>query len=99
LACAYTLARQGHDVVVFDAKPKAGGLNEYGLASYKTPDDFAQREVAVAAGHWRHHHRSKDWKLDTAGAARRPAQRLRRAVFLGMGLSTTHATVACPATT
>ena len=45
LACAYTLARQGHDVVVFDAKPKAGGLNEYGLASYKTPDDFAQREV------------------------------------------------------
>ena len=45
LACAYTLARQGHDVVVFDAKPKAGGLNEYGLASYKTPEDFAQREV------------------------------------------------------
>ena len=45
LACAYTLARLGHDVVVFDAKPKAGGLNEYGLASYKTPDNFAQREV------------------------------------------------------
>ncbi|MFY8042460.1 MAG: FAD-dependent oxidoreductase, partial [Rhodoferax sp.] len=45
LSCAYTLARQGHDVVVFDAKPKAGGLNEYGLASYKTPDNFAQREV------------------------------------------------------
>ena len=34
------------DVVVFDAKPKAGGLNEYGLASYKTPDNFAQRELA-----------------------------------------------------
>jgi glutamate synthase (NADPH/NADH) small chain len=46
LACAYTLARLGHDVVVFDAKPKAGGLNEYGLASYKTPDNFAQRELA-----------------------------------------------------
>ncbi len=45
LACAYTLARLGHDVVVFDAKPKAGGLNEYGLASYKTPDNFAQREL------------------------------------------------------
>ena len=45
LACAYTLARLGHEVVVFDAKPKAGGLNEYGLASYKTPDNFAQREV------------------------------------------------------
>ena len=33
LACAYVLARKGHDVVVFDANPKAGGLNEYGLAS------------------------------------------------------------------
>ncbi|HOF51575.1 MAG TPA: FAD-dependent oxidoreductase, partial [Rhodoferax sp.] len=41
LACAHTLARMGHDVVVFDARPKAGGLNEYGLASYKTPDNFA----------------------------------------------------------
>ena len=46
LACAYTLARLGHDVVIFDANPKAGGLNEYGLASYKTPENFAQREVA-----------------------------------------------------
>ena len=45
LACAHTLARLGHDVVMFDAKPKAGGLNEYGLASYKTPDNFAQAEV------------------------------------------------------
>ena len=87
LACAYTLARQGHDVVVFDAKPKAGGLNEYGLASYKTPDDFAQREVqwlldiggiTIQTG----------WKLDTVAQL----EALRKdyaAVFLGMGLSTT----------
>ncbi len=45
LSCAHRLAMLGHDVVVLDAKPKAGGLNEYGLAAYKTPDDFAQREV------------------------------------------------------
>ena len=32
--------------MIFDANPTAGGLNEYGLASYKTPDNFAQREVA-----------------------------------------------------
>jgi dihydropyrimidine dehydrogenase (NAD+) subunit PreT len=87
LACAYTLAREGHDVVVFDAKPKAGGLNEYGLASYKTPGNFAQREV--------------QWLLDLGGIAiqndwtlETPAQlaMLRQdfdAVFLGMGLSTT----------
>ncbi len=28
LACAYMLARQGHNVAVFDARQKAGGLNE-----------------------------------------------------------------------
>ena len=88
LACAYTLAREGHDVVVFDAKPKAGGLNEYGLASYKTPGDFAQREVqwlldiggiTIQSG----------WKLETAAQI----SALRNdfdALFLGMGLATTH---------
>jgi len=88
LACAYTLAREGHDVVVFDAKPKAGGLNEYGLASYKTPGDFAQREVqwlldigGITI--------QTDWKLETVAQL----EALRKdyaAVFLGMGLATTH---------
>jgi glutamate synthase (NADPH/NADH) small chain len=87
LACAYTLARQGHDVVVFDAKPKAGGLNEYGLASYKTPDDFAQREVQwlLSIGGITI---QNNWKLDTVAQL----EALRKdyaAVFLGMGLSTT----------
>lgn len=45
LACAHALARLGHDVTIFDARDKAGGLNEYGIAAYKTIDDFAQREV------------------------------------------------------
>jgi glutamate synthase (NADPH/NADH) small chain len=35
----------GHDVVVFEAREKSGGLNEYGIAKYKLPGDFAQREV------------------------------------------------------
>jgi dihydropyrimidine dehydrogenase (NAD+) subunit PreT len=46
LACAHRLALRGHDVTVFEAKPKPGGLNEYGIAAYKLADDFAQREVA-----------------------------------------------------
>ncbi|MGI9393544.1 MAG: NAD(P)-dependent oxidoreductase, partial [Boseongicola sp.] len=46
LACAHRLAMLGTDVVVFDARPKAGGLNEYGIASYKTVNDFAQAEIA-----------------------------------------------------
>ncbi len=88
LSCAYTLARQGHDVVIFDARPKAGGLNEYGLASYKTPNDFAQREVK--------------WLLEIGGIEIRHGWRLEAAeqlaglrkdfdaLFLGMGLSSTH---------
>ncbi len=45
LACAHRLSMRGHDVVVFEAKPKGGGLNEYGIAAYKTVDGFAQAEV------------------------------------------------------
>ena len=42
LACAHGLARQGHDVVVFERRAKSGGLNEYGIAAYKVAHDFAQ---------------------------------------------------------
>jgi dihydropyrimidine dehydrogenase (NAD+) subunit PreT len=45
LACAHRLALHGHEVKIFDARPKPGGLNEYGIASYKTVDGFAQAEV------------------------------------------------------
>ena len=46
LSCAHRLALLGHDITVYDARPKAGGLNEYGIAAYKSTDDFAAREVA-----------------------------------------------------
>ncbi|ATA26050.1 dihydropyrimidine dehydrogenase [Brenneria goodwinii] len=84
LTAAHRLARCGHQVVVFDAREKPGGLNEYGLASYKTTDDFAQREIA--------------WLLSIGGIELRLNQRLGRdisldrlradydAVFLAMGL-------------
>ncbi|WP_339489660.1 NAD(P)-dependent oxidoreductase [Pseudomonas sp. EL_65y_Pfl2_R95] len=45
LSCAHRLAMHGHDVVIFEAREKAGGLNEYGIAKYKLVDDFAQKEV------------------------------------------------------
>ncbi len=45
LSCAHRLATLGHDVVVFDKDEKLGGLNEYGIAAYKTTNNFAQREV------------------------------------------------------
>jgi len=46
LAAAHRLAMKGHAVVIYDARPKPGGLNEYGIAAYKTPGGFAQAEVA-----------------------------------------------------
>ncbi len=46
LACAHALAERGHAVTIFEAREKSGGLNEYGIAAYKVPDDFAAKEVA-----------------------------------------------------
>ena len=88
LACAHTLARLGHAVVVYDAQPKAGGLNEYGLASYKTPDNFAQQEIQwlLDIGGITLH---QGWKLETTtqlDALRQDHD----ALFLGMGLQQTH---------
>jgi len=53
LSCAHRLAIHGHNVVVFNRDSKLGGLNEYGIAAYKTVNDFAQREV--------------EWILQTGG--------------------------------
>ncbi len=50
LACAHELAKSGHEVDLFDAKPKPGGLNEYGIAAYKMADEFAAREVEFVLG-------------------------------------------------
>lgn len=92
LACAHRLATHGHDVVVFDARSKAGGLNEYGIAAYKSTEDFAAREV--------------DWLLQIGGIEIRNNMALGRdvtlsalqgeydAVFLGMGLGGVNALTA-----
>ncbi len=45
LACAHRLALHGYEVVIFDHREKPGGLNEYGIASYKATGGFAQAEV------------------------------------------------------
>jgi glutamate synthase (NADPH/NADH) small chain len=45
LSCAHRLAMLGHQVTIFEAEQKPGGLNEYGIARYKMTDDFAHKEV------------------------------------------------------
>ncbi len=85
LACAHRLAMHGHDVVVLERRAKAGGLNEYGIASYKATNGFAQAEV--------------EWLLQIGGIEIRTGVELGRdvtlaqltadydAVFLGIGLA------------
>ena len=62
LAAAHRLAMHGHDVVIYDARPKGGGLNEYGIAYYKTVDGFAQAEM--------------DWLFGIGGITLKTGQRL-----------------------
>lgn len=45
LSCAHRLAMHGHKVELYDARDNLGGLNEYGIAAYKSVDGFAQAEV------------------------------------------------------
>src|ERR1700722_18782428 len=45
LACAHELAIAGVESTIFEPREKAGGLNEYGIAAYKTADAFRAREV------------------------------------------------------
>ncbi|MBO9452106.1 NAD(P)-dependent oxidoreductase [Tropicibacter sp. R16_0] len=45
LSCAHRLAMLGHDVVIHEARPKAGGLNEFGIAAYKSTENYAEAEV------------------------------------------------------
>jgi dihydropyrimidine dehydrogenase (NAD+) subunit PreT len=50
LSCAHRLAMLGNKVVVFEARAKPGGLNEYGIAKYKLTDDYAQKEIDFLLG-------------------------------------------------
>jgi glutamate synthase (NADPH/NADH) small chain len=85
LACAHRLAMKGHDVTLYDARPKPGGLNEYGIAAYKTVEGFAQAEVdwlLKIGGISVQHGRSLGRDLDLATLSREFD-----AVFLGIGLA------------
>jgi len=84
LSCAHRLAVLGTDVTIYDARPKAGGLNEYGIAAYKSTDEFAAKEV--------------EWLLSVGGITIENNKALGKdinlddlerdfdAVFLGVGL-------------
>jgi glutamate synthase (NADPH/NADH) small chain len=47
LGCAAELAQLGHQAVVFEKKPNAGGLNTYGIAYYKMKPEVSLEEVEL----------------------------------------------------
>src|SRR5439155_14899385 len=47
LGCAAELAQLGHQAVVFEKKPHAGGLNTYGIAYYKMKPETSLLEVQM----------------------------------------------------
>jgi dihydropyrimidine dehydrogenase (NAD+) subunit PreT len=47
LSCAHELRKQGHDVVIFEARDVPGGLNTLGIAAYKISTEFALSEVEL----------------------------------------------------
>jgi dihydropyrimidine dehydrogenase (NAD+) subunit PreT len=85
LACAYRLALAGHRAVIHDAREKPGGLNEYGIAAYKTVEDFAQREIE-----WLYSIGGIEIKTGVALGRDITLDELRKqydAVFIGFGLA------------
>ncbi len=49
LTAAFDLAKQGHDVTVFEAQAEAGGMTRYGIPYYRLPADMLDRDVDVIA--------------------------------------------------
>lgn len=45
LSVAYFLARQGHDVEIFEAGPAAGGMLRHGIPEYRLPRDIVDRDI------------------------------------------------------
>jgi len=89
LSCAHQLARNGHQVTIYEAAAKSGGLNEYGIALYKLVDDYTQKEI--------------EFVLEIGGIEIKYGQALGRdislkqlrdqhdAVFIGIGMSNVNA--------
>ncbi len=47
LSVAYFLRRRGHQVTVFDAMPRMGGMLRYGIPEYRLPEAVIDRELDI----------------------------------------------------
>ncbi len=85
LSCAHFLRKQGHDVTIFEAEEKLGGLLRYGIPGYKLPNKEVDREVQNILNLGVHVKLKKKWGEDFT------IQDLKDqgfdAVFIAVGLS------------
>ena len=49
LSAAYFLRQKGHDVTIFDAMPKLGGMLRYGIPEYRLPKEVLDDEIDIIA--------------------------------------------------
>lgn len=83
IGCAWDLARAGHEVTIFEAERKPGGMLRYGIPSFRLPETVLDAEIA---------------SLKSLGVKIKPNRRLGRdfaltdlrgqgfdAIFLGLG--------------
>ncbi|SNR94402.1 formate dehydrogenase major subunit [Anaerovirgula multivorans] len=47
LTAAYYLAKEGHQVVIYEAMPKLGGMLRYGIPQYRLPKEVLNQEIAI----------------------------------------------------
>ncbi len=47
LSAAYFLRQKGHDVTIFDAMPKLGGMMRYGIPEYRLPKEVLDAEIDI----------------------------------------------------
>src|SRR5579864_3181479 len=83
LACAAELCRRGFAVTIFDKNPLAGGLNTYGIAEYKFRPSDSKKEVDLLGS------TGVEFRLG-AEADIESLEREFNAIFLGVGLGSTH---------
>jgi dihydropyrimidine dehydrogenase (NAD+) subunit PreT len=83
LACAAELRRRGFAVTIIDKNPLAGGLNTYGIAEYKFRPSDSKKEVELVRS------MGAEFRLG-AEADIESLEREVNAIFLGVGLGSTH---------
>ncbi len=83
LACAAELRRRGFAVTIVDKNPLAGGLNTYGIAEYKFRPSDSNKEVDLVRS------MGAEFRLG-AEADPESLEREFNAIFLGVGLGSTH---------